>query len=358
MTEAAQINQALATVELNRERSLAKFEALTRALAKPLPVDRAADIERELSALEDYARRAGRFRPEETLEFRLSRFMARWRLGEALAPMERGTGPGRGKKDVSALTSFRALLAEIRVDPDSAMNAQRVACLPQPELDKFCNWARKAGEAPTFDEFVKYARPYWYKESRRRKHKRIRDRAVMSRDIIGPFPLIYADPPWRFDVYSDKGLDRTPDQHYPTLSDEEIMNFLVDDKPVREITGPAAALLLWCTSSNVHRALTIMGAWGFAFKSSAVWVKDKPGLGLVFRNQHELLLYGTKGDMPGPQWQPNSVFSYPVGEHSAKPPEIRAAIERMYPDFDASTRLELFARGDIQSWTAYGYEAD
>jgi N6-adenosine-specific RNA methylase IME4 len=347
----------LAPVDVNRQRSLARFEALSSELAAPLPVDRAAQVELELSMLEDVARRAGLFRPEETLEFRLTRFMARWRLGEALAPMDRSGGPGRGKKDSARPDSFMALLKELNVAWDAAQEAQRIACLPFNEFEKFCNRARKLGDTPTFDRLVTYARPYWYKVSRASKHKRIRDRAAMNRAVLGPFPLIYADPPWRFEVYSEKGLDRTPDQHYPTLSDEELMAFLVAGKPVREIASSAAALLMWCTSSNVHRALPIMGAWGFTFKSSAVWVKDKPGLGLVFRNQHELLLYGTKGDMPGPQWQPNSVFSYPVGEHSAKPPEIRAAIERMYPDFDASTRLELFGRGDIKGWTAYGYEA-
>jgi hypothetical protein len=45
--------------------------------------------------------------------------------------------------------------------------------------------------------------------------------------------------------------------------------------------------------------------------------------------------------MPGPQYQPPSVFHYPRGVHSAKPPEIRTAIEKMYPAFDAHTRLEL-----------------
>jgi N6-adenosine-specific RNA methylase IME4 len=350
-------DQPLAPIDVQRQQCLAQFEALSRELANPLPVDRAAEVEKGLGRLEDYARSAGLFRPEESLEFRLGRFMARWRLGEALSPMERGT-PGP-KSHVSRETqlTFRSLLKDIKVDPKAAMEAQRVACLPFAEFEKFCASARKAGDAPTFEGLVTYARPYWYKASRARKHKAIRDRAVMNRDVLGPFPLIYADPPWRFDVYSEKGLDRTPDQHYPTLSDEEIMNFLIAGKSVRERAAPAAALLLWCTSSNIPRALNVMGAWGFIFKSSAVWVKDRPGLGLVFRNQHEVLLYGTKGDMPGPQWQPPSVFSYPVGEHSAKPAEIRAAIERMYPDFDASTRLELFGRGDIPGWTAYGYEA-
>jgi N6-adenosine-specific RNA methylase IME4 len=125
---------------------------------------------------------------------------------------------------------------------------------------------------------------------------------------LGPFPLIYADPPWRFAIYSEKGLERTPDQHYETLTDEQIMTFTIGDKSISETAHRDAALLMWCTSSNLHRALAVMEAWGFEFKTSAVWDKMVPGLGLVFRNQHELLLYGTRGKMPGPQYQPVSVF--------------------------------------------------
>ena len=61
--------------------------------------------------------------------------------------------------------------------------------------------------------------------SRGSKHKVIGHRAVMNRSIIGPVPLLCADPPWRVDFYSDKGLERTPDQRYPTLSDDYIIRW-------------------------------------------------------------------------------------------------------------------------------------
>jgi len=124
-----------------------------------------------------------------------------------------------------------------------------------------------------------------------------------------------------------------------------------------------AAMLMWCTSSNVELAIGVLRAWDFTFKSSAVWVKLTPegkiwsSTGLVFRNAHEVLLYGTRGKMPGPQYQPPSVFMYPRGKHSEKPPEIRAEIERMYPDFNAETRLELFSRSDVDGWSHWGFEA-
>ena len=53
----------------------------------------------------------------------------------------------------------------------------------------------------------------------------------------------------------------------------------------------------------------------------------------------------------------DSVFEYPRTEHSAKPPEVRAAIEKMFPDFDENSRCELFARGQTPGWTSVGFEA-
>ena len=109
-----------------------------------------------------------------------------------------------------------------------------------------------------------------------------------------------------------------------------------------------------------------MEQWGFTYKSQAVWVKLGPdgkpisGLGLVFRNMHEVLLYGTKGKMPGPQYQPASALMYPRGRHSAKPPEIRKEIERMYPDFGDRTRAEIFSRENaamVPGWSHFGFEA-
>ena len=104
---------------------------------------------------------------------------------------------------------------------------------------------------------------YWGKASRASKHKAIRDRVHRPR----PVPLIYTEAaptrPGDFDIYSEKRLDRAPDQLSQTLSDEEIGNFLVGRKSVREIAAHVVALLMWCASLNVHWALRIVDARGF-----------------------------------------------------------------------------------------------
>ena len=36
------------------------------------------------------------------------------------------------------------------------------------------------------------------------------------------YNVIYADPPWHYQVYSKKGAGRSADSHYPTMSIEDI----------------------------------------------------------------------------------------------------------------------------------------
>jgi N6-adenosine-specific RNA methylase IME4 len=206
---------------------------------------------------------------------------------------------------------------------------------------------------------IEWSRPHYKLHARAKKHRQIRDAIVELQQTasFGPFPLIYADPPWRFETFTPAGGGRSPDQKYPTLSDDEIIDFAIDGRPMREIAHKTAALFLWCTSSNIPLALDVMRAWGFVFKASAVWDKGIQGMGLIFRNWHEVILYGSRGDMPGPVFVPPSIFRFARGEHSVKPPEIRQAIEQMYPDYLEPARLELFARGSVEGWTTYGFEA-
>jgi N6-adenosine-specific RNA methylase IME4 len=335
-----------------------EIEFLTQALVSAADPSTVRQIEGQLERAEAMMRASGLYRIDEIRPVNELRMRARWKLGQLLAEIERGHGPGRGKKMLSSLTSFRDYLRQIKLTPPTALEAQRIGTLPEPELERAFAAAHREDILNTFSDLIDRARPWWYQASRKQKHLTILAKAKSSAAPLGPFPLILADPPWKFETYSEKGLERTPDQHYPTLTDEEIVNFKVGNILVRNIAAPAAVLFLWCTSANVRRALAVMDGWGFSYRTNCVWMKDRGGLGLVFRNWHEHLLYGIRGAMPGPQYQPASVFQYPRGEHSAKPPEIRAEIEKMYPDFDAATRLELFARETLPGWTPYGLEID
>lgn len=164
------------------------------------------------------------------------------------------------------------------------------------------------------------------------------------------YNVIYADPPWSFEPYSkETGMDRSADNHYPTMSTIEIC----------ELEVPAAddcVLFLWATMPMLKDALAVMEAWGFQYKSGYVWVKDRVGTGYWARNKHELLLIGTRGSIPAPASgeQFDSVVVAAVSRHSEKPALFAEMIEQMFPN---ASLLEMFARSKRAGWDVWGNQA-
>ena len=103
-------------------------------------------------------------------------------------------------------------------------------------------------------------------------------------------------------------------------------------------------------------ALEWMARYRFEYRSHCVWMKDQQGTGYWFRNQHELLLVGVRGEVPAPApgTQFPSVLCLAVSQHSAKPAAFAEMIEEMFPSLPA---LELFARGPRLGWDVWGNEA-
>ncbi len=99
-----------------------------------------------------------------------------------------------------------------------------------------------------------------------------------------------------------------------------------------------------------------MAAWGFTYRSHAVWLKDQLGTGYWFRNQHELLLIGTRGTIPAPAMgtQFRSALAFPLGEHSEKPPFAHEIAEAYWPHLP---KIELNARTAREGWDIWGAEA-
>jgi N6-adenosine-specific RNA methylase IME4 len=163
--------------------------------------------------------------------------------------------------------------------------------------------------------------------------------------------VLYADPPWHFEVYNEEsGVERAAGNHYSTMSLDEICAL-----PVLDLATDAAVLFMSTTAPHLQESFQVLAAWGFEYKTNIVWVKDKIGLGYFVRNQHELLLVATRGDMPSPSPanRPPSVIHAPRREHSRKPDEAYALIEVMYPTLP---KVELFARQQRPGWDVWGNE--
>ncbi|MEX4006919.1 MT-A70 family methyltransferase [Neoaquamicrobium sediminum] len=172
-------------------------------------------------------------------------------------------------------------------------------------------------------------------------------------DAGGPtFPVIYADPAWKFKVHSEvTGREKSAENHYPTMDLPEIL----------ALGCPAArdaVLFLWVT--DLANGLACMAAWGFTYKSFWAWNKVYPGeqtgTGYWSFDNVELLLIGTRGNPPAPLpgTQPLKCTAHPVGRHSEKPLWFIEQISRLYPGVP---RLEMFSRSAQPGWETWGYEA-
>lgn len=163
-------------------------------------------------------------------------------------------------------------------------------------------------------------------------------------DLPLTFSTILADPPW--DVLQRGG--RGAHLHYSLMTTDEIATLSVG-----KLAKADAHLWLWVTNATLFAGRVVMEAWGFTYRSCLTWVK--PGLGLgssYLRNNTEHLLLGTKGKAPVLyRSQPTWLFA-PKQEHSHKPEEQYAVIERCSP----GPYLELFARRKRPGWQAWGNE--
>jgi N6-adenosine-specific RNA methylase IME4 len=169
------------------------------------------------------------------------------------------------------------------------------------------------------------------------------------------FGLVYADPPWRFEVRShETGLDRDASNHYPVMELEAIKKLAVPS-----IAAPDCVLALWATSPMLPQALEVMVAWGFEYCSQAVWVKNRIGTGFWFRGKYEILLLGTRGHplAPSPGANFESVIEAKAREHSRKPDEAYEILEAYFPTVP---KVELFARARAPrpGWEHWGFEAE
>lgn len=163
-----------------------------------------------------------------------------------------------------------------------------------------------------------------------------------------PFRTIVADPPWR---YGDDlpGPKRGASAHYPTLTVEEIARreFLFPWPPL----APDSRLFLWATAPLLREALFVIEAWGFRYRTGAVWEKTgRLGMGHTFRVQHEHLLVGVRGRPEVLAHDVRSVFRAQATQHSRKPDEAYALIERLSP----GPYVELFARRERPGWVTLG----
>lgn len=178
------------------------------------------------------------------------------------------------------------------------------------------------------------------------------------------YEIILADPPWQFE---DQGTRLAPG--YEGI---QRIGKIYDPLPLPEIEAlgeliPVARdslCFLWAPpaliAQNIHGR--VLKAWDFEPKTIIPWIKLsgkntlRIGGGHYTRGVSELLVIGSRGrgaslrvdaGVPG-------VILAQQGDHSAKPSETHALIERLCGPRE---RIELFARASRAGWDTWGDEA-
>lgn len=172
------------------------------------------------------------------------------------------------------------------------------------------------------------------------------------------YDIILADPPWDFKVWNkDTGAGRSASAHYNTMSLEDICSL-----PIANIASKNCALFLWAVWPRIFDAQKVIEAWGFRYATKAwTWIKTTKtgspawGMGYYTRANDEPCLLATRGSMPVAVHNELALIFSQRREHSQKPNEQYAKIERLYPN---TSKIELFARQRQNGWDVFGNEVE
>lgn len=164
------------------------------------------------------------------------------------------------------------------------------------------------------------------------------------------YDILLADPPFRYESGTCDPKDSI-ETKYETmhLNDLKSMWFMI-----HELAAKDCILYMWAMPPKLTEAVELMNAWGFRFRSSAVWDKLSIGLGYWFRQQHESILVGIRGrpHPPEKEFRVSSIFNGKRGKHSEKPHSLHHMIDVAYPD---KRKIELFAEQLYFGWDAWGH---
>lgn len=314
---------------------LIRYEAARSALAAARSIDEVQSIRNQAAAMAAYAKQAKDMSLiADATEIRLR---AERRLGEMMK--ESALPHGGDRKSRVAEKPLTPTLKEAGIDKNLAHRARVAASLDSPTFEQAVTNAREAVQAAG-------ARPVIILDKTARRARKLQ--ALQVRALpTNPYHVIYADPPWHFEMRSEAGRTRgVADNHYPTMSLDAI-------KALRIPAARDAVLFLWATVPMWPAALDVMEAWGFEYKSATFWDKEIEGTGYWVRSRVEPLLIGTRGTLPAPVPALPGLFVERRGLHSAKPEAIQDAIGNAYSTLP---KLELFARKARPGWENWGAE--
>lgn len=158
----------------------------------------------------------------------------------------------------------------------------------------------------------------------------------------GQYNVIAIDPPWNYGREYDPDGSRVANP-YPEMNQQELLSI---DLPAAK----DAVLFLWTTQAFIFDAKELLDRWGFTYKATLVWNKERIGMGHWLRMQCEFCLIGIKGSPIWSNTKWRDIISESRREHSRKP----EAFYEMVEEITAGKRLEYFSREAREGWEVFG----
>ncbi len=163
----------------------------------------------------------------------------------------------------------------------------------------------------------------------------------------GPFRVIVADPPWRYESRVGDFTHRA-DLPYPSMQIDEICAL-----PVESLAHDDCILWLWTTNAHMRESYAVLDAWGFQSKTILTWAKDRIGTGDWLRGQTEHCHLAIRGKPTILTTGQGTVIHGPLQAHSQKPDSFYALVETICP----GSKLEMFCRSPRDGWAVWGNES-
>ena len=182
------------------------------------------------------------------------------------------------------------------------------------------------------------------KDERQKEIQKQKD-AIESGEVVlpdGVYQVVAMDPPWNYGREYDPESSRVANP-YPEMSQLQLL----------EMQPPFAddcALFLWTTHQFLFDAKALLDHWGFEYKATMVWDKEKMGMGRWLRMQCEFCLVGIKGRPAWNNTKWRDIIRGPRREHSRKPD----AFYDMVTEITVGRRLEYFSREARSGWEVFG----
>jgi N6-adenosine-specific RNA methylase IME4 len=269
---------------------------------------------------------------------------ARRKAGEMLMQLERKPGartdvtlPARGQG-----SEYSEVLKEVSLPRQTAQKWQQEARVPDAVYQEIKQTALDTGKELSQRNVLSVVK----KDEREKQIEEIRQK-IEQEEIVAPsgnFDVIAIDPPWNYGREYDPETSRVANP-YPEMTTDEISKIELPSKD-------DSVLFLWTTHAFLKDAFRLLTDWGYNYKATIVWDKERMGMGATIRMQCEFCLLATKGKPVINGASERDIIREARREHSRKPDAFYAMVERMC----IGRKLDYFSREQRTGWDTYGAE--